>query len=214
MRHAVNHWLQGRVAALAALALLAGCAGSAGNNVWSALPTAPPPAMLDALTPVWDNGRTESALDVRLYIEPYCRDADCLDYLRESVPALTAMTDAHVRIYDYPLSQSGKSFLFAGVGRCVALKSPDAYLDFLRRAIDLPDRYDNNVEMQQISKAVIGEYNTRCIHRETRKLQAAYENRNALGWQRVPVTVIQGRVVEGSRPASVWAELIRQAQPR
>jgi len=187
--------------AVMAMILAAACAGATGAGEWSALPTAPALEQLDRLAPVWDNGRADAALDVRIYLEVYCREPACLDYLRESAPALLAAPDARVRIYDYPLSQTGKSFLFAGVGRCVALKNPDAYLEFLRRAIDLPDRYDNNVEMQQISKAVIGEYNTRCIHTETRKLQAAFENQNPLGFSQTPATIVQGRLIYGARSA-------------
>ncbi len=198
--------------AVMALLLAAACSGAGGSGEWATLPPAPAPEQLDQLAPVWDNERANAALDVRIYLEVYCREPACLDYLRESAPALIAAPDARVRIYDYPLSQTGKSFLFAGVGRCVALKNPDAYLEFLRLAIDLPDRYDNNVEMQRISKSAIGEYNTRCIHAETRKLQAAFENRNPLGFSQTPATIIQGRLIYGARPAQAWAALLQQAR--
>ncbi|MGQ9813655.1 MAG: hypothetical protein ACUVR3_00640 [Candidatus Roseilinea sp.] len=161
---------------------------------------------------MWDNGRVDANVDVRIYLEVYCCEPACLDYLRESMPTLTGAPDARVRIYDYPLSQTGKAFLFAGVGRCVALKNPDAYLEFLRLAIDLPDRYDNNVEMQQISKAAIGEYNTRCIHAETRKLQTVFENQNPLGFTQIPATIVQGRLIYGARSAQAWAALLQQAR--
>lgn len=198
--------------AVMVMILVAACSRTSGAGEWSALPIAPAQEQLDQLAPVWDNGRADAVLDVRIYLEVYCREPACLDYLRESVSALIAAPGARVRIYDYPLSQTGKSFLFAGVGRCVALKNPDAYPEFLRRAIDLPDRYDNNVEMQQISKAVIGEYNTRCIHAETRKLQTAFENQNPLGFTQIPATIVQGRLIYGARSAQAWAALLQQAQ--
>jgi hypothetical protein len=202
-----------RLAPLWLAVLAVACAAPPTGQEWAALAAAPAPDHLDRLTPVWDNRRSGAELDIRLYVEPYCRAPECLDYLRDSVPALVAADGgARVRIYDYPLSQTGKAFLFSAVGRCVALRDPDAYFAFLQQAVALPDRYDNNVEMQQISKAVIGAYDTRCIHAETRKLQADFENQNPLGWTSVPATIVAGRVVYGSRPAQVWADLLRQAR--
>lgn len=198
--------------AIAAASLLAACAPAPAADV-------PPPATpvgdlspFEALTPVWDNGQTQASVDVRAYIEPYCQTPACVAYIQQTLPALASLSNARVRIYDYPLSQIAESFMVAGIGCCVALKNPDAYPEFLRRAIDLPDRYDNNVEMQQISKAVIGEYNTRCIHAETRKLQTAFENQNPPGFTQIPATIVQGRLIYGARSAQARAALLQQAQ--
>ena len=80
--------------AVLAIAPLTACSGPGGASEWDALPAAPAPAQLEQLAPVWDNGRVDANVDVRIYLEVYCREPACLDYLRESVPTLTGAPDA------------------------------------------------------------------------------------------------------------------------
>ncbi len=203
--------------AMVALWLLPACAPAPAAD---ALPPATPVGDLsafEALTPVWDNGQTQAGVDVRAYIEPYCQTPECVAYIQQSLPALLSLSDARVRIYDYPLSQIAESFMVAGIGRCVAQESPDFYLRYLNEA-SRSTALKDELEMYRIAKAVAGKrYDTRCLQREIRNIKALFENNNPLGFTRVPVTYVGagsgGRLVEGALTAAQIARLVEDGSP-
>lgn len=188
--------------AIAAASLLAACAPAPAADV-------PPPATpvgdlspFEALTPVWDNGQTQASVDVRAYIEPYCQTPACVAYIQQTLPALASLSNARVRIYDYPLSQIAESFMVAGIGRCVAQESPDFYLRYLEEA-SRSTALKDELEMYRIAREVAGKrYDTRCLQREIRKIKTLFENNNPLGLARVPVTLINtgntAQLIEGA----------------
>lgn len=178
------------------LGLVCSACNSAPTAAWDQLETAPDSPVWSALPPVWDNQNNEQALDIRLVVEPYCRNQECKDFIRQTVPWATALANARVRVYDLPKSQEGKSFLFSAIGRCISLEDPARYLIFLEKAQNISDAYDNNVEMQTLSKAILGKYDSSCINKQAKALQQAFEN-TALGLKQVPVVWINGRIYYG-----------------
>jgi len=184
----------------------------------------PPPATpvgdlsaFEALTPVWDNGVSQAGVDVRACIEPYCQTPECVAYIQQSLPALASLSNARVRIYDYPLSQIAESFMVAGIGRCVAQESPDLYLRYLDEAARSTALKDE-LEMYRIAKEVAGKrYDTRCLQREIRKIKTLFENNNPLGLSRVPVTFVSkgnnAQLIEGALTPDQITRLVGDRSP-
>jgi protein-disulfide isomerase len=157
---------------------------------------APEAALRDASVPIWTHGPAGAALEAHLYIEPYCTRPECRESVMDVLPELMKRADVILKVYDYPISQEGKSFLFSAVGRCVAKKNPQGYPEFLRRGIT-SDAYDNNLEMQNLSRALIGEYDIACIHAEARALKTGFENKNPLGLPGVPTLIVGDKMLSG-----------------
>jgi hypothetical protein len=205
-----------RSAALALAAVLAACAPAPAQAPVST--PARDASAWDAVEPVWDNGRTQAAREVRIFVEPYCQAQECRAYIEQALPALIALPDARVRIYDYPLSQAGESYMVAGIGRCIAQQSRDLYPAYLAEAARSTALKDE-LEMYRVAKLVAGKrYDTRCLQREIGKLKAVFDNRNPLGFSRLPATCFGTSggpcdLVEGGMTADQARRMASSSQP-
>ncbi len=198
--------------------VMAGCAPVMPASPALRATTVSESVLFDQLEPVWDNSASQAGADVRLYIEPYCQTADCVTAIQETLPALMALPDTRLRVYDYPLSQVAESFMVAGIGRCVAQQSQELYLRYLSEAARSQALKDE-LEMYRIAKEVTGKrYDTRCLQREIRKIKALFENNNPLGLTRVPAIFVrhngQARLIEGALTADQVQSLLSQDTSR
>lgn len=190
------------------LIFLGACAPEPDTN-WAALPVFEPAETLNNLSPTWDNGQESAALDIRIYLEPYRQS----DYMKEPLAYVSALEDAHVRIYDYPVQGEIESFMVSGIGQCIAEASPDLYLQYLTTVATTTERLADELVMAKIAKSILGQnYDRKCLQRNIQALKNVFENDNPLNLNDVPVTIINGKIIYGNLSVSDLQSLIQQAQ--
>lgn len=175
-----------------------GCSSRNQHTKWEALPTLQMnPAELE-LEPFWQNENSSSTIEVQVFIEPFCRTSECLEYHETIIPYLIGESDLRATINNYPISQESRSFMLSAAGYCVLQADKDLFPEFLARSAQISDRYDNNLEIQLMIKDFLGAYDRVCVQKEINRIKQTFENKNPLELQEIPATVIDGRIVYGN----------------
>lgn len=191
------------------LIIITSCSSQPERASWSNLPAGPAEAQMDMLTPTWEQGTSQDSLDIRIYLQPAQKSI----YMQDTLSYLISLSDARVRIYDYPAKAEVEGIMLAGIGECIAEEDPSKYLQFLQIVAASNENVQDELVMAAIAKQVLGEnYSRTCLQKKIKGLKEVFENENPLMLTSTPATVINGRILYGDLGIDAWKGLMTDVE--